>query len=96
MKRRWQPGVLNEVVDAILYLEEERPGLGLAFRASLERTLAYLEEFPLGAPIVHRNTRRALVHGFRHIVIYEPRGDKLLIVAVLHAARDPATWKRRL
>jgi hypothetical protein len=49
MKRRWEPGVLSEVVEAILYLEEERPGLGLAFRASLERTLAYLEEFPLGA-----------------------------------------------
>lgn len=52
MNRRWQPGVLDEVVDAILYLEAERPGLGLAFRA--------------------------------------------LIVAVLHAARDPETWRRRL
>ena len=58
MKRRWQAGVLNEVADAILYLEEERPSLGLAFRASLDRTLVDLEEFPLGAPVVHRNTRR--------------------------------------
>ena len=70
MKRRWQPGVLDEVAGAILYLEGERPGLGTAFRASLERTLALLEEYPLAAPVVHRNARRALVHGFRTVVIY--------------------------
>jgi hypothetical protein len=46
MKRRWQPGVLDEVAGAILYVEGERPGLGTAFRASLERTLAFLEENP--------------------------------------------------
>ena len=96
MKRRWQPGVLDEVADAILYLEGERLGLGTAFRASLERTLAFLEEFPLAAPVVHRRARRALVHGFRLVVIYEPRGDQLLIIAVLHAARDPRIWKGRV
>jgi len=96
MKRRWQPGVLDEVAGAFLYLEGERLGLGTAFRASIERTLAFLEEYPLAAPVVHRKARRALVHGFRTAVIYEPRGDDLLIIAVVHTARDPETWKGRL
>jgi plasmid stabilization system protein ParE len=96
MKRRWQPGVLDEVAGAILYLEGERPGLGTAFRASLERTLAFLDEYPLAAPVVHGSAHRALVHGFRTVVIYEPRGDELLIIAVVHTARDPETWKGRV
>jgi hypothetical protein len=36
------------------------------------------------------------VHGSGTVVIYEPRGDELLIIAVVHTARDPETWKGRV
>ena len=36
-------------------------------------------------------TARILVEG-RYIVIYEPRADGVLVVAIVHGMRDPANW----
>jgi toxin ParE1/3/4 len=36
-------------------------------------------------------TARVLVEG-RYIVIYEPRADGVLVVAVVHGMRDPEHW----
>jgi toxin ParE1/3/4 len=36
-------------------------------------------------------TARILVEG-RYIVIYEPRPDGVLVVAVVHGMRDPTSW----
>ena len=36
-------------------------------------------------------TARILIEG-RYIVIYEPRPDGVLVVAVVHGMRDPTNW----
>ncbi len=64
MKRRYQFGVLEEVAEAVEYLESRRPGLGVRFRASLERTLVFIEAFPEAAPVVYRRARRTIVGDF--------------------------------
>jgi toxin ParE1/3/4 len=37
------------------------------------------------------STARILVEG-RYIVIYDPRPEGVLVVAVVHGMRDPASW----
>lgn len=96
MRCRYAPGVLDEVAEAIEYLEGERPGLGQHFYRSLESTLLFIEAFPNAAPAVYLNARRVVVRDFPYNVIYEPRGDLLLIIAVLHGARDPEKWRSRV
>jgi toxin ParE1/3/4 len=36
-------------------------------------------------------TARLLIEG-RYVVIYEPRPDGVLVIAVVHGMRDPASW----
>lgn len=36
-------------------------------------------------------TARILIEG-NYILIYEPQGDGVLIIAIVHGGRDPAAW----
>ena len=48
----------------------------------------------MGAPRPELSaTARILVEG-RYIVIYEPQADGVKVVAIVHGARDPASWLR--
>lgn len=47
----------------------------------------------MGAPRPELSaTARILVEG-RYLTIYEPQHDGVLIVAVVHGMRDPASWR---
>ncbi|HMD98943.1 MAG TPA: type II toxin-antitoxin system RelE/ParE family toxin [Terriglobia bacterium] len=59
---------------------------------AIQRILQYPEAWsPLSA-----RTRRCRTNKFPYGVIYQIRGDTVLIVAVMHLHRKPGTWKNRL
>jgi plasmid stabilization system protein ParE len=42
-----------------------------------------------------RDIRRCEVRGFSHQVIFEIRGNEVVIVAIAHGSRRPGYWSRR-
>lgn len=71
-----------EVNKAVIWLEEQRPGLGREFLSEVRATLREMEDRPLSFPLDYKKARRALTDFF----IVE---DKWIsIVAVLHTSQD--------
>ena len=78
------------------WYEQQRPGLGAEFLSIVHEAFGFLRRFPDGAPIIHRTTRRFLLERFPYCLYYRVVDQKIIIVACMHAARDPAIWRGRL
>jgi hypothetical protein len=65
-------------------------------RAWLWLTRDRMLEYPGAFPILHRNTRRALIpRRFPYGLFYRIYGDTLVVVACMHAKQNPRRWQRR-
>jgi plasmid stabilization system protein ParE len=84
-----------DIADAARWYERQRVGLGHEFLDQILLTLDRMQENPLSCPIVLRDTRRALVSKFPLAVFYRIVDHDLVVVAVLHASRNPRSWKSR-
>ena len=78
------------------YLDQERPGIGRDFMAEITATLDRIAHYPLSAPVVWNQFRRARVPRFRYDIIYAVEPERIVIVAVVHQRRHPDFWKDRI
>ena len=91
-----RPAAAADIEDAYHWYELQRPGLGEEFLAALSLTRDRVLEQPEAFPILDRNTRRALIpRRFPYGLFYRVYGDTIVIVACMHAKRDPRRWQRR-
>jgi plasmid stabilization system protein ParE len=77
------------------WYESQQRGLGEDFLDILERKLENLLEYPESFGIIHKNIRRIILSKFPYLVFYTVKGNQVIILAVLHAFRDPAIWPRK-
>lgn len=84
-----------DLTDASLWYEAQCPGLGHQFLDEVLAVFSSISKMPLSCQIVHRNTRRALVHRFPFGIYYRVEGDTIVVVAVMHGSRNPRRWKNR-
>jgi plasmid stabilization system protein ParE len=91
-----RPEAERDIGDAADWYDRQRPGLSLEFRAALDKTLDAIAENPRVHPQVYRSLRRALVRRFPFGVFFVPRSKSVIVVAVLHTARDPRLWRARI
>ncbi len=68
---------------------------GLEFLEELRAAYTRIITRPLGYQDVGLGTRRALLRRFPYAVYYVIGNDVIVVLAVLHASRDPAEWQRR-
>lgn len=90
------PEAEADVLSARQWYEAQRPGLSLEVRSALDTTLAQITATPELYARVYRDLRRALLHRFPYGVFYAIRVTDVIVFAVLHTARKPATWRGRL
>jgi plasmid stabilization system protein ParE len=83
-----------EIQEAHDWYEARGRGLGQEFLDEIDQVLAVLEEYPLRFPLVHRDVRRALTRRFPYAIWFRIRGEQVVVLTVLHQARDPARWPR--
>jgi plasmid stabilization system protein ParE len=86
----------EELEEAAAYYDSQRPGLGAQFLEEVKHTIERIQQYPQAWSHISKRTRRCLTNRFPYGVIYQLKGDVLLIVAVMHLHRDPKTWKSRL
>lgn len=85
----------DEVQEAALHYENERPGLGLRFESELSATFARVAEGPLLFAEIDPGVRRALLRIFPYGVFFTVEQNLVLVIAVLHLHRHPDSWKGR-
>lgn len=84
-----------DLADAALWYEAQCPGLGHQLLDEVLTIFSSISEMPLSCQIVHRNTRRALVHRFPFCIYYRVEGNTIVVVAIMHGSRNPRRWKSR-
>ncbi|MBI4461190.1 MAG: type II toxin-antitoxin system RelE/ParE family toxin [Acidobacteria bacterium] len=91
-----RPAAAADIEEAFLWYERQRAGLGDDFLAAVQATLDNIVTHPITYPVIHRNTRRALLHRFPYQIFYRLYDEAVVMVACMHGRRDPIRWKSRL
>ncbi len=77
------------------WYEAQRPGLGLAFRHSVEVAVAALAGNLEAYAVLHRDTRRVLLPKFPYALYYRILEQHIVVVGCIHAKRHPRAWRSR-
>ena len=78
-----------------LWYDEQLEGLGTRFIAEVDATLRRIQANPMAFGFVRGKLRRALLLRFPFGVFYDLTDRNIVVVAVLHAARNPRLWDKR-
>ena len=90
-----EPEVDFDVEAAFDWYQGEQAGLGLKFLDQLRATYERIVRRPLQYQDLRSGVRRALVRRFPYAVYFAVEGDVIVVLAVLHASRDPEEWQKR-
>lgn len=91
----FHPAAQRELQEAVDYYDAISQDLGDAFLDEVERALERIMDFPEAWAQLSANTRRCRMLGFPYGIIYQSRGDRLLVIAVMHLQRKPNYWADR-
>lgn len=89
------PRVDLDVAAAFEWYEKEQAGLGQEFLVELRAAYDRVADAPLQYQHLRSGIRRALVRRFPYAVYFALEEDVVVVLAMLHASRDPAEWQRR-
>jgi toxin ParE1/3/4 len=92
---RSTPPVELDIEEASDWYETERAGLGNEFLFELGAVYDRIEENPLKLEVLRFDIRRALLRRFPYAVYFILDNELIVVLAVLHTARDPARWQER-
>ena len=70
--------------------------MGDEFTAEVLNTINRILNHPEAWTKLSKRTRRCLTNRFPYGVIYQIRGNRILIVAVAHLRKKPVYWRDRL
>jgi toxin ParE1/3/4 len=78
------------------WYEDKRPGLGEEFSERVQEVLHRIAALPELHQCIYKDVRRGLVRGFPYQVLYRVKTNQIRVLAVFHASRNPAVWKKRV
>jgi plasmid stabilization system protein ParE len=94
---RFRPAAAREFAADFRVYEKDYPGRGRRFVEAVDVALRRIAESPLRYPLLlDPDIRSAKVRRFPYRVVYVVVGDDVDVIAVAHAKRRPAYWRRRL
>ena len=80
---------------AAAWYEQQREGLGHEFLDEALSTFQRIAEQPSSYPVVHRQTRRALMMRFPFGIYFRMEPAHIVVVAIVHGSRHPHRWQGR-
>ena len=87
---------LVDLRDARGWYDEQRLGLGDEFANAVESAIESILAFPTAHLLVHRDAHRILLERFPYCLYYRVHSEAVIVVAILHVARDPERDRSRL
>jgi plasmid stabilization system protein ParE len=96
---RLKPAAVQDGIEAAEYFTLQNPALGPAFKLALCRAWEDIARTPrrfakLETNQTDRDIRRVILRRFNYLVIYEIKNAEPLVLAVMHASRQPDSWRR--
>lgn len=93
--------ILHEAADeefqsAIEIYQAESQELAVRFYREVLATLVRIESHPKAWPRLRGTVRKCLVPGFPYKLLYVIEAERIFVVAVMHAKRQPGYWAERL
>ena len=95
MSYSFLPPARAELEEAVDYHESCRAELGDEFAAEVRRAIDTIVHRPRIWAKISKNTHRYRLPKFKYALLYQIRGDEVLIVAVAHLRR-PTYWHDRI
>jgi plasmid stabilization system protein ParE len=92
VKSRFHEAADADLTGAIAYYDTASAGLGDRLLAEVRAAIAYLEQFPMSAPILDDDIRGKVLVRFPHTLLYVIDDAQVLILAVAHQSQDVAAW----
>jgi hypothetical protein len=86
----------SELIEAVEFYNGQKEGLGFEFSDEIRTTIERIIQYPDAWTLISKRTRRCRTSRFLYGIIYQVRGETLLIIAVMHLHRDPQSWKSRI
>lgn len=90
-----EPGATADVQAAFEFYQSRREGLGLEFRQRFRQAMRLIREHPSAFPAIVDGVRWARTKQFPYKIYFLPDEDPIRVIAVLHGARDPDSWRTR-
>ncbi len=93
--------ILHEAADeefqsAIEIYQAESQELAVRFYREVLATLVRIKSHPKAWPRLRGTVRKCLVPGFPYKLLYVIEAERIFVVAVMHAKRQPGYWAERL
>ena len=88
--------VRQDLVEAYAWHEKQSPGLGDRFLAAVKTKIFDICRSPEIHGFVLDDIRATLADPFPYIIYYRVLADDILVIAILHGARDDDRWKERV
>jgi plasmid stabilization system protein ParE len=88
----FRPAADQDVDAAYEWYERQQTGLGDQFLRSLGTTVDRIRVNPELYPRVRGVIRRAVLRRFPYLLFYIVEPERIVVIACLHASRDPETW----
>lgn len=97
----FHPAARAELIDAIVYHEQQRPGYGEKLVTEVEGVLERAARFPASGSLLPGYPPELSVHAwrlptFRYSLIIADINGKLMVCAVAHERRRPGYWADRI
>lgn len=78
-----------EIIEAFLYYEEQKTGLGEKFLVQLEKYLKILRETPFLYQTKSFSFREAYLIKFPYLIIFEVVSSEVIVYSVFNTSRNP-------
>ena len=92
----FRPAARAEFDGAALWYEDRQPGLGVQFVGEIDRAVDLASRYPDRYPVTHREVRCIRARRFPYSIFYVVEPQRIVVLAVFHARRDPAIWQARV
>ena len=90
-----RPEAEAEMAEAFDWYEDRVPGLGSEFLLCVDAVFSSILRNPQHFPHVHRVVRRALTRRFPYEVFFVEDDERVVVLSVFHAKRNPKRWHER-
>lgn len=91
----FRPQAEDEILEVRQWYEARRTGPGREFGEAVDGLINRIAANPLAFPLVHNETRRAVLSRFPY-AIYFRVAERAAVVLAVHGRQHPARWKQRL
>lgn len=91
-----RPEAEADLAEAFEWYETRVTGLGLEFIRTVDSLFNSIIRNPQAYPVVDKNVRRALTRKFPYQVFYLADPDRVVIIGIFHASRNPQRWQERI